>query len=426
MAKIKSIKAREVLDSRGNPTVAVDVLLDNGAAGSAMVPSGASTGKFEAVELRDGDKSRYNGKGVLKAVKNVNEHIAAKLSGFEANSQWAIDKAMIELDGTKNKGALGANAILGVSMAVARAAAVSCGLELYRYLGGTNAHVLPVPMMNILNGGKHADNNVDFQEYMILPAGLPTFSEALRCGAEVYHTLKKVLNEKKLATSVGDEGGFAPDLPDNEEPLKLIVEAIEKAGYKPGKDVFIALDPASTEFYENGYYVLESGKKKMSYEDMTELYSSLASKYPIVSIEDGLSEEDWDGWQYLKKQLGSKIRLVGDDLCVTNTDRIAKAIELDAINAVLIKLNQIGSVSETLKSIEMTQKASYAAMISHRSGETGDTFIADLAVATNAGFIKTGAPSRSERLEKYNRLLQIEQQLGKSAVYAGTSGFVKR
>ncbi len=426
MCKIVSIKAREVLDSRGNPTVAVDVYLEDGVKGSAMVPSGASTGKFEALELRDGDKSRYRGKGVSKAVKNVNEHIAPRLIGLDATDQVNIDRIMLELDGTKNKSALGANAILGVSMAVARASANWLGLELYRYLGGTNACVLPVPMMNILNGGAHADNNVDFQEYMILPAGLPSFSEAMRCGSEVYWALKSVLKEKGLSTGVGDEGGFAPDLPDNEEPIKLIIEAIEKAGYTPGKDVFIALDAASSEFYEEGKYYLESGKKQMSYKDMVEYYEMLVDKYPIVSIEDGLAEEDWEGWQYLNQRLGSKIRLVGDDLLVTNPERIAKGIELGAMNAVLIKLNQIGSVSETLKAIEMTQNASFAAIISHRSGETCDTFIADLAVATNAGLIKTGAPCRSERLAKYNRLLEIEGQLGKSAVYAGTSKFVKK
>ncbi len=426
MCKIVSIKAREVLDSRGNPTVAVDVYLEDGTRGFAMVPSGASTGKFEALELRDGDKNRYRGKGVLKAVKNVNEHIAPRLVGVDVRDQANIDRIMIELDGTKNKSGLGANAILGVSMAVARAAAYAVGLELYRYLGGTNACVLPVPMMNILNGGVHADNNVDFQEYMIVPAGMPSFSEAMRCGSEVYWTLKSVLKEKGLSTGVGDEGGFAPDLSDNEEPIKLIMEAIERAGYTPGKDVYIALDPASSEFYKDGKYYLESGKKQMDYKDMVEYYESLVEKYPIVSIEDGLAEEDWEGWQYLCERLGGKIRLVGDDLLVTNPERIAKGIELKAINAVLIKLNQIGSVSETLKAIEMTQNASFAAIISHRSGETCDSFIADLSVATNSGLIKTGAPCRSERLAKYNRLLEIEEQLGKSAVYAGTSRFVRK
>ena len=425
MCKIISVKGREVLDSRGNPTVAVDVYVEGGIRGSAMVPSGASTGKFEALELRDGDKSRYRGKGVLKAVKNVNEHIAPRLEGLEVTDQANIDRVMLELDGTKNKSALGANAILGVSMAVARAAASALEMELFRYLGGTNSVVLPVPMMNILNGGAHADNNVDFQEYMILPAGMPSFSEAMRCGSEVYWALKAVLHEKGLSTGVGDEGGFAPDLSDNEEPLKLIIEAIEKAGYEPGKDVFIALDPASSEFYQDGKYYLESGKKQMSYQDMVEYYESLVSKYPIVSIEDGLAEEDWEGWQFFCNRLGDRIRLVGDDLLVTNPERIAKGIELKAMNAVLIKLNQIGSVSETLKAIEMTQNASFAAIISHRSGETCDTFIADLAVATNAGLIKTGAPCRSERLAKYNRLLEIEALLGKAAVYAGRSRFVK-
>ncbi len=425
MPKITLIKARQVLDSRGNPTVAVDVLLEDGSYGSAMVPSGASTGKFEALELRDGDKSKYNGKGVSKAVKNVNEHISGRLIGIEACDQVNIDRIMLELDGTKNKAGLGANAILGVSMAVARAAAASLKIDLYRYLGGTNSAVLPVPMMNILNGGQHADNNVDFQEYMILPAGLPSFSEAMRCGAEVYHTLKGVLKAKGLSTGVGDEGGFAPDLPNNEEPVKLILEAIEKAGYRPGVDVFIALDAAASEFYEDGKYLIESGKRQMSSSDMVSYYSELVEKYPIVSIEDGLDEEDWEGWQELTKALGSKIRIVGDDLLVTNTERIAKGIELGAMNAVLIKLNQIGSVSETLSAIEMTQNASFAAIISHRSGETCDTFIADLAVAANTGFIKTGAPARSERLSKYNRLLKIEDGLGKGAVYAGTSKFVK-
>ncbi len=425
MYKVVSIKAREVLDSRGNPTVAVDVYLEGGIRGSAMVPSGASTGKFEALELRDGDKSRYRGKGVLKAVKNVNEHIAPRLIGVDVRDQANIDRLMMELDGTKNKSALGANAILGVSMAIARAAAYAVGLELYRYLGGANACVLPVPMMNILNGGVHADNNVDFQEYMILPAGMSSFSEAMRCGSEVYWALKSVLKEKGLSTGVGDEGGFAPDLSDNEQPLKLILEAIEKAGYEPGKDVYIALDPASSEFYQDGKYYLESGKKQMSYKDMVEYYESLVNKYPIVSIEDGLAEEDWEGWQYICEKLGNKIRLVGDDLLVTNPERIAKGIELKAMNAVLIKLNQIGSVSETLKAIEMTQNANFAAVISHRSGETCDAFIADLSVATNSGLIKTGAPCRSERLAKYNRLLEIESQLGKAGVYAGTSRFVK-
>ncbi len=418
-SRITSIRAREVLDSRGNPTLSVTAELECGIEGRAMVPSGASTGKFEALELRDGDKNRYRGKGVLKAVKHVNEHIASRLIGMDATDQLNIDRIMIELDGTKNKSGLGANAILGVSMAVSRAAANLLGIELFRYLGGTNAYLLPIPMMNILNGGVHADNNVDFQEYMILPAGVPTFSEAMRCGSEVYWALKSVLKEKKLSTGVGDEGGFAPNLPDNEEPIKLILEAIEKAGYTPGKDVFLALDAAATEFYQDGKYLIEGGKKQLSAKDMVEYYESLVEKYPIVSIEDGLAEEDWDGWQILTEKLGGKIRLVGDDLLVTNTERIAKGIELGAMNAVLIKLNQIGSVTETLRAIEMTQKASFTAIISHRSGETCDTFIADLSVATNAGFIKTGAPCRSERLAKYNRLLEIEEILGKNAVYAG-------
>ncbi len=425
MPKITEIRASQVLDSRGNPTVSVDVVLEDGSCGSAMVPSGASTGKHEALELRDGDKSKYNGKGVTKAIKNVNEHIAPRIIGIEACGQVNLDRIMIELDGTKNKSALGANAILGVSMAVARAAAASMNTDLYRYLGGANSCVLPVPMMNILNGGQHADNNVDFQEYMIVPAGVSSFSEAMRCGAEVYHTLKGILHSRGLSTSVGDEGGFAPDLPDNEEPLKLIVDAIEKAGYRPGEDVFIALDPASSEFYEDGKYMLESGKRQMSSSDMIAYYAELVEKYPIVSIEDGLAEEDWGGWQEIVKALGNKIRLVGDDLLVTNTEKIAKGIELKAINAVLIKLNQIGSVTETLAAIEMPQNASFAAVISHRSGETCDTFIADLAVATNAGLIKTGAPARSERLSKYNRLLKIEAGLGKAAIYAGTSKFIK-
>jgi len=423
MTNIVDIQAREILDSRGNPTVEVDVLLECGAFGRAAVPSGASTGTREAVELRDGDKSRFLGKGVKKAVKNVQDIIAPKIIDMDAADQVLIDKTMIELDGTDNKGKLGANAILGVSLAVAKAAAEAFGLPLYRYIGGVNAKVLPVPLLNILNGGKHADNNVDFQEYMIAPAGAKSFAEAMRMAAEVYHTLKADLKSKGLATAVGDEGGFAPDLKSNEEPLEIIVESIQKAGYKPGKDIFICLDPASSEFYKEGKYQLTAENKALSSEEMVEYYKKLVEKYPIISIEDGMAEQDWDGWKIITEQLGDKIQLVGDDLFVTNSKILAEGIEKGVANSILIKLNQIGTLTETLETIELAKTNAYTAVVSHRSGETEDCTIADLVVATNIGMIKTGAPARSERLAKYNQLLRIEEELGDTAVYAGLSAF---
>ncbi|ADD02804.1 enolase [Thermoanaerobacter italicus Ab9] len=424
MSSIIDIFAREILDSRGNPTVEVEVELDSGAVGRAAVPSGASTGAFEAVELRDGDKSRYLGKGVLKAVRNVNDIIAPELIGMEAQDQVAIDKAMIELDGTPNKSKLGANAILGVSLAVAKAAAEECGLPLYQYIGGVNAKTLPVPMMNILNGGKHADNNVDIQEFMIMPVGAPNFREALRMCSEVYHNLKNVLHSKGLSTTVGDEGGFAPNLTSNEEAIQVILEAIEKAGYVPGDDVVLALDPASTELYkEDGKYHFEGEGIVRTSEEMVDFWEQLVNKYPIVSIEDGLAEEDWEGWKLLTERLGEKIQLVGDDLFVTNTQRLSKGINMGVANSILIKLNQIGTLTETLDAIEMAKRAGYTAVVSHRSGETEDSTIADLVVGVNAGQIKTGAPARTDRVVKYNQLLRIEEVLGSTAQYLGKNAF---
>ena len=425
MSVIELVYAREVLDSRGNPTVEVEVALESGAVGRAIVPSGASTGAFEAVELRDGDKGRYIGKGVEKAVANVNEIIAPELEGMDAFDQPAIDALMIELDGTHNKGKLGANAILGVSMAVARAAAEELGLPLFQYIGGVNAKQLPVPMMNILNGGEHADNSVDVQEFMILPVGAKSFREGLRMGAEVFHSLKKVLSERGLACGVGDEGGFAPNLGSNREALELIVEAIEKAGYKPGDDVRLGLDVAATEMYdkETKLYDLKHEGKKLTAEQMVDLYEEWVNNFPIVTIEDGLDEEDWDGWKVLTDRLGKKVQLVGDDLFVTNTERLERGIEAGVANSILIKVNQIGTITETLDAIEIAKRAGYTAVISHRSGETEDTTIADLAVAVNAGQIKTGAPSRTDRVAKYNQLLRIEEMVGEQARYCGMKSF---
>ena len=425
MSVIELVYAREVLDSRGNPTVEVEVALESGAVGRAIVPSGASTGAFEAVELRDGDKGRYIGKGVEKAVANVNEIIAPELEGMDAFDQPAIDALMIELDGTHNKGKLGANAILGVSMAVARAAAEELGLPLFQYIGGVNAKQLPVPMMNILNGGEHADNNVDVQEFMILPVGAPCFKEGLRMGAEVFHALKKVLGEKGLACGVGDEGGFAPNLGSNREALELIVEAIKAAGYEPGKDVMLGLDVAASEMYneETKKYVLAGEGKELTAAEMVDLYEDWTTNFPIITIEDGLDEEDWAGWKVLTERLGKKVQLVGDDLFVTNTERLERGIEAGVANSILIKVNQIGTITETLDAIEMAKRAGYTAVISHRSGETEDTTIADLAVAVNAGQIKTGAPSRTDRVAKYNQLLRIEEMVGEQARYCGMKSF---
>ncbi|ALP36594.1 phosphopyruvate hydratase [Paenibacillus sp. NRS-1782] len=423
MTIISDVYAREVLDSRGNPTVEVEVYLESGAIGSAIVPSGASTGAHEAVELRDNDKSRYLGKGVLQAVKNVNEIIAPEVIGLDAVNQVEIDTLMIKLDGTHNKGKLGANAILAVSMAVARAAAEALGLPLYTYLGGFNAKQLPVPMMNIVNGGAHADNNVDVQEFMVLPVGAPTFKEALRVGAEIFHNLKSVLNSKGLNTAVGDEGGFAPNFKSNEEALSTIIEAIEKAGYKPGVDVFLGMDVASTEFYKDGKYTLEGEGKSFTSAEFVDLLASWVDKYPIITIEDGCSEDDWEGWKLLTEKLGNKIQLVGDDLFVTNTERLGKGIEENIGNSILIKVNQIGTLTETFDAIELAKRAGYTAVISHRSGESEDSTIADIAVATNAGQIKTGAPSRTDRIAKYNQLLRIEDQLGELAQYHGLKSF---
>ena len=425
MSVIELVYAREVLDSRGNPTVEVEVVLEDGAMGRAIVPSGASTGAFEAVELRDGDKGRYLGKGVETAVANVNEIIAPEIEGMDAFDQPAIDAIMIELDGTPNKGKLGANAILGVSMAVARAAADEIGLPLFQYLGGVNAKQLPVPMMNILNGGEHADNNVDVQEFMILPVGACCFKEGLRMGAEVFHSLKKVLGEKGLACGVGDEGGFAPNLGSNREALELIVEAITKAGYKPGEDVMLGLDVAATEMYnkETKKYVLAGEGKELTAAEMVALYEDWSNNFPIITIEDGLDEEDWDGWKLLTERLGNKLQLVGDDLFVTNTERLEKGIENGVANSILVKVNQIGTRTETLDAIEMAKRAGYTAVISHRSGETEDSTIADLAVAVNAGQIKTGAPSRTDRVAKYNQLLRIEEMVGEQARYCGLKSF---
>ncbi len=424
MTLIEEVMAREILDSRGNPTVEVEVLLMGGERGVAAVPSGASTGAHEAVELRDGDKSRYGGKGVLNAVRNVNETIREAIIGLDATDQIMLDEIMIELGGTPNKAKLGANAILGVSLAVAKAAANVQQQPLYRYLGGVWTRTLPVPMMNILNGGKHADNSTDMQEYMVLPVGAPTFREALRMGAEVYQGLKKVLHDKKLNTNVGDEGGFAPSLSSNREALEVIVAAIETAGYKPGVDIFLGMDPAASEFYDNGRYVLAREGRTLTSSEMVDLYEQWISEYPIITIEDGLSEDDWDGWKLLRQRLGDRIQLVGDDLFVTNTTRLKRGIQEHAANSILIKLNQIGTLTETLAAIEMAKRAAFTAVVSHRSGETEDTTIADLVVATNAGQIKTGAPARSERVAKYNRLLVIEDELGEEAAhYAGFSAF---
>ena len=417
MSKIKSVKARQIIDSRGNPTIEVDVLLSSGAFGRAAVPSGASTGEHEAIELRDGDKSVFGGKGVLKAVNNVNTSILKAIKGKDADYK-AIDKQVIALDGTENKGKLGANAILGVSMAVAKAAANEKGVPLYRYIGGSKANILPVPLMNIINGGMHADNNLDIQEFMIMPVGAPTFSRAIQTACEVFHTLKKILHDKNMATSVGDEGGFAPNLGSNEEGLEIIIQAIEKAGYKPGKDVFIALDAASTSFFKDGKY--DYNGKMISSEDLIEAYERMVSKYPVVSIEDGLDENDWTGWKTLTNRLGKKTQLVGDDLFVTNVKRLKQGIDSKTANAILIKVNQIGSLSETLDAINLAKKNNYHSIMSHRSGETEDVTIAHLAVATNIGQIKTGSLSRTDRLAKYNELLRIEEELGKKAVYAGT------
>lgn len=424
MAPIVSVSAREILDSRGNPTVEVDVILETGAAARAAVPSGASTGEREAVELRDGDPARYGGEGVQTAVNNVNTEIAEALEGMDATDQIAVDRALLDLDGTENKGRLGANAMLGVSMAVARAAALEVGLPLYRYLGGPMARTLPVPMMNILNGGAHATNTVDFQEFMIIPVGADSFAEGLRMGTQVFHQLKKVLVSRKLSTGVGDEGGFAPNLASDEEALKIIIEAIEAAGFQPGQDIALALDVASSELFQNGQYNFKkSGAKSRSPQEMVELYTGWLEQYPIVSIEDGMAENDWDGWKLLTEKIGDRCQLVGDDLFCTNSEILAKGIENDVANAILVKVNQIGTLTETLEAIELAKSAGYNSIISHRSGETEDTFIADLAVATQAGQIKTGAPSRSDRVAKYNQLLRIEEQLEGYAEYPGGAIF---
>ncbi len=420
MSEIVDVVAREILDSRGNPTVEVDVYLESGSMGRAAVPSGASTGKREALELRDGGK-RFHGKGVQKAVRNIFEEIAPRIRGIDAAEQVFIDALMIELDGTENKRRLGANAILGVSLAVCRAAAAEAGRPLYRHIGGLNAKVLPVPMMNILNGGAHADNNLDIQEFMIMPAGLPDFSSALRAGTEIFHTLKKILKGKGLNTAVGDEGGFAPNLSSNEEAIKLIIQAVKDSGYMPGKDVYLALDVAASEFYEKGSYTFEG--KKTTYKDMVDYYGRIVVKYPVLSIEDGLSENDWEGWAALTSALGRKVQLVGDDVFVTNTKILKSGIEKNVANSILVKLNQIGTMTETLDAIEMARSAGYTSVISHRSGETEDTTIADLAVACNAGFIKTGSLARSERVAKYNRLLVIEEELAGAAEYRGRRAF---
>lgn len=420
MAIIEALGAREILDSRGNPTVEVEVLLEDGTAARAAVPSGASTGAFEAVELRDGGK-RYLGKGVEKAIKNVNEVIAPEVVGLDAQDQRLVDQTMIELDGTKNKAKLGANAILGVSLAVAKASAEHADLSLFKYVGGNNAHVLPVPMMNILNGGAHADTNVDIQEFMVAPIGAESFKESLRWGAEIYHSLKSVLKKRGLATSIGDEGGFAPNLDSNRAALDLILEAVEVAGFKPGKEIALAMDVAATEFYENGKYSFEG--KQLTAAEMIAYYASLVSSYPLVSIEDPLNEDDWDGWSAITQELGAKVQLVGDDLFVTNPERLAKGIAANTANALLVKVNQIGSLTETLDAVEMAHRAGYRSMMSHRSGETEDVTIADLAVATNCGQIKTGAPARSERVAKYNQLLRIEDELAEGARYAGRGAF---
>jgi enolase len=423
MTSIEEVVGREILDSRGNPTVEVEVLLECGVVERAAVPSGASTGVHEAVELRDGDPNRYGGNGVLRAVENVNGIIAEELWGFDALDQVALDEYLIELDGTPNKGKLGANAILGVSLAVAKAAAGAVGLPLYRYLGGVSARTLPVPMMNILNGGKHAMDGPDLQEFMAMPVGASSFAEALRWGAETYHALKKVLKAKGYSTGVGDEGGFAPSLKSNEEAVELIIEAVQQAGYEPGKDIFVALDPAASEVFEGGTYVLKKEGRTLSGEEMVDFYETWVDKYPIISIEDGLAEDDWDNWVLMRKRLGDRLQIVGDDLLVTNVERLKMAIERQAANSILIKLNQIGTLTETLAAIEMAKRAGWTAVVSHRSGETEDTTIADLVVATNAGQIKTGAPCRSDRVAKFNQLLRIEEELDTMAVYAGMSAF---
>jgi enolase len=423
MSSIVDVVAREILDSRGNPTVEADVLLESGVMGRAAVPSGASTGSREAVELRDGDKGRYFGKGVLKAVEFVNTEISEAIVGLDATEQTFIDRTLIELDGTENKSRLGANAALAVSMAVAKAAAEESGLPLYRYFGGAGAMRMPVPMMNVINGGAHANNNLDFQEFMIVPVGAPSFGEALRTGAEVFHALKKTLGKRGLGTAVGDEGGFAPDLDSNEAALQALIEGVEAAGYTPGEDVAIALDPATSEIFENGAYVLEHEGRSLSPGEMAGYWADLASRYPILSIEDGMDEEDWDGWKALTDKLGDRVQLVGDDLFVTNTERLERGIDSGVGNSILIKVNQIGTLTETLAAIDMARGAGYTAVMSHRSGETEDTTIADLAVATGCGQIKTGAPSRSDRVAKYNQLLRIEEALGSDATYPGRSVF---
>ena len=427
---IEQVVAREILDSRGNPTVEVDVILDDGTMGRAAVPSGASTGAHEAVEMRDGDKTRYGGKGVLKAVENVNEVIAQELEGMDASEQVEIDELMIELDGTPNKGNLGANAILGVSMATAKAAAEFLEIPLYKYLGGVSARTLPVPMMNILNGGKHADNSVDLQEFMVMPVGAESFAECLRWGAEIFHALKKVLKDKGYSTAVGDEGGYAPNLKSNQEALDVIMAAIDAAGFTPGDDIRIAMDPAATELYDeakkkgnDGKYFFWKSNMTKSREEMVAFYADLVNNYPIISIEDGMAEDDWEGWKLMTETLGKRIQLVGDDLFVTNTDRLAMGIKMGVTNSILIKVNQIGTITETLAAIEMAKRAGFTAVVSHRSGETEDVTIADLVVATNAGQIKTGAPSRTDRVAKYNQLLRIEDMLGSTAIFAGMDAF---
>ncbi len=423
MSTIAKVKAREILDSRGNPTVEVEVELSDGTTGQAAVPSGASTGKHEAVELRDKDTSRFNGLGVLQAVKHVNEHIAAAIIGMPATEQEAIDRKLIELDGTDNKSCLGANAILGTSLAVAHAAANHLDMPLYRYLGKVDNYILPVPLMNILNGGKHAANSTDFQEFMVVPAGAISFRQSLQMGAEVYHSLKKVLKDRGLSTNVGDEGGFAPSFPSNKEAIEAVLASIEKAGYQPGKDCFIALDPAASEFYQDGQYVLSREGAKLTSAEMVDYYVKWSASYPLISIEDGMAEDDWDGWQLITRKLGSKIQLVGDDLYTTNVTRLKQGIKLKASNSILIKLNQIGTLTETIAAIEMAKQVGWTAVVSHRSGGTEDTTIADLAVGLNTGQIKAGAPCRSERTAKYNRLLRIEEELGQSASFAGTQAF---
>jgi len=422
MSLIESVHARQILDSRGNPTVEVDVVTVSGAFGRAAVPSGASTGTHEAVELRDGDKKKYMGKGVLKAVANVNTKIASEVIGISVFDQNLVDKIMIELDGTANKGNLGANAILGTSLAVAKAAAMESGQSLYRYIGGVNANTLPVPMMNILNGGSHADNSIDFQEFMVMPVGADTFSEALHMGASVFHTLKKVLHEKGLSTNVGDEGGFAPNIKSNEEAIEIVLKAIERAGYKPGKDIFIALDPAASEFYDaktKTYHFKKSSGKKLKPEEMADYWINWVKKYPIISLEDGMAESDWTGWKKLTDQVGDKVQLVGDDLFVTNVDFLQKGIDMGVANAILVKVNQIGSLTETINAVNLAKRNSYKSIMSHRSGETEDSTIADLAVALNTGQIKTGSASRSDRMAKYNQLLRIEEELGDVAYFPG-------